>query len=235
MEENKPKLSIIIPTLNEEEGIAKTICMIPDKVREDAEIIVVDVSSDLTPVIAARLGARVLKEAKKGKGWQMRQAAKKSRGEILIFMDGDATDPGYYIPKLLAKLKTANLVLGCRSLEVTEDPKMRQYFKLWNVFSYPATQMLGLNVSDPLAGFRAIRRKDWDALDLKSDDFTIETEMNINAIRKQFVIAEVLIPNLQRAGGFQGSKFGRSPKMWYKIIKMLMDFSAETKKNVRER
>src|SRR3989344_3319856 len=108
-------LSIIISTFNEEEGIAKTICSIPEEIRKTSEVIVVDVSDDFTPIIAKALGAAVLKEARKGKGWQMRQAVKKSKGDILIFMDGDGTDPGQYIPKLLKKLEKANLVLGCRS------------------------------------------------------------------------------------------------------------------------
>jgi len=220
-------ISIIIPTLNEEEGIAKTICSIPEKIRKRSEIIVVDVSTDLTPVIAERLGATVLREKKKGKGWQMRQAVKKSKGDILVFLDGDGTDPAQYIPKLVEKLEKANLVLGCRSLDATEDPKMRRYFELWNVVSYPATQMLGLKVSDPLAGFRAIRRSDWDKLDLKSDEFEIETEMNIKALKNHFIIDQVLIPNIRRAGGFLTSKFGTNPKMWVKIYSMLLDYKKE--------
>ena len=87
--------------------------------------------------------------------------------------------------------------------------------------------MLGLQVSDPLAGFRAIRRKDWDKLNLKSVDFDIEMEMNIKAIKEHFIIDEVLIPNLKRCGGVRGSKFSKSPKMWFKIFKMMLDYGRE--------
>jgi len=225
-------ISIIIPTLNEEEGIAKTICSIPEDLMKESEVIVVDVSDDLTPIIAEKLGARVIKLKKKGKGWQMREAVKESKGDILVFLDGDGTDPAQYIPELIKKLEKANLVLGCRSLEVTEDPKMRRYFELWNVISYPSTQMLGLNVSDPLAGFRAIRRSDWDKLDLKSDEFEIETEMNIKALKNNFVIDQVLIPNIRRSGGFLTSKFGTNPKMWLKIYTMLLDYKKEKYKDI---
>jgi len=223
-------ISIIIPTLNEEEGIAKVICSIPEEIRKISELIVADVSNDMTPIIAERLGAKVIKSAKKGKGWQMRQAVKESKGDILVFLDGDGTDPAQYIPELIRKLKKANLVLGCRSLEATTDPEMRRYFELWNVLSYPATQMLGLKVSDPLAGFRAIRRSDWDKLNLKSDEFEIETEMNIKAIKSEFVIDQVLIPNIRRAGGFLTSKFGTNPKMWLKIYTMLSEYKKEKDK-----
>lgn len=225
-------LSIIIPTLNEEEGIAKTICSIPEEIRKTSEVIVVDVSDDFTPIIAKALGATVLKEERKGKGLQMRQAVLQSKGDILVFMDGDGTDPGQYIPKLLKKLEKADLVLGCRSSKKFpgEDQKMHQFFTLWNIISYPTTQMFGLKVSDPLAGFRAIRRDNWDKLDLQSNDFTIETEMNIKAIRENFIIEQVLIPSLKRCGGLSNSKFGKSPKMWFKIYKMILDYKQKKNK-----
>ena len=68
----KEKISIIIPTRNEEEGIAKVLCSIPEKIRKKAEIIVVDSSNDMTPIIAKRLGAKVLRVKKIGKGYAMK-------------------------------------------------------------------------------------------------------------------------------------------------------------------
>jgi len=226
-------LSIIISTLNEEEGIAKTICMIPEEIRKTSEVIVVDVSDDFTPIIAQALGVTVLKEVRKGKGWQMRQAVKQSKGDILIFMDGDGTDPGQYIPKLLKKLEKANLVLGCRNrgkLKI-KNPKMDQIIQFYGskIAGQYLSYMFNLDVADPLAGFRAIRLKDWEALDLESNGFEIETEMNIKAMQKNFIIKEVLIPNLKRCGGVQGSKFAKSPKMWVKIYKMISSYNKERK------
>ncbi|MDP1890048.1 MAG: glycosyltransferase family 2 protein [Gemmatimonadaceae bacterium] len=222
-------LSIIIPTLNEEEGIAKTICSIPEKIRKESEILVVDISTDKTPIIAKRLGVRVIKSKKRGKGWQMRYAVKKSKGDVLVFMDGDGTDPGEYIPKLLKKLKNAELVLGCRSTEKMEKDysMMRGFFKLYSI-SFPLLfSMFNFKVSDPLAGFRAIRRKDWNKLDLKSDAFEIETEMDIKAMKKGFRIKEVRIPNLKRCGGISKSKFASNPKMWFRISALLLEYNKD--------
>ena len=222
-------LSIIIPTLNEEEGIAKTICSIPEKIRKESEILVVDVSTDKTPIIARKLGVKVIKPQKKGKGWQMRYGVKKSKGDVLVFMDGDGTDPGEYIPKLLAKLKNSDLVLGCRSAEKMEQDysMMRGVFKLYQI-SFPLIfSLFNFKVSDPLAGFRAIRRKDWNKLDLKSDAFEIETEMDIKAMKNNFRIGEVKIPNLKRCGGISKSKFASNPKMWFKISKLLLEYNKE--------
>ncbi len=220
-------LSIIIPTYNEEEGIAKTICGIPKEIRNQSELIVVDVSTDMTPVIAEELGAKVLRPKRKGKGFQMRHAAERSKGDILVFMDGDGTDPGTYIPKLIKKLESANLVLASRVGAIDDDQAAKKIFQAYSMIAYPIAHTLHLDVSDPLAGMRAIRRKDWDALQLKANDFEIEIEMNISAVKKGFKISDIKIPSVRRAGGVTSSKFLRSPKMWVKVAKMLVDYAKD--------
>lgn len=222
------KFSIIIATLNEEKGIAIVINSIPPEIKKDAEIIVADVSTDSTPIIAEKLGAKVIRFEKKGKGRQMREAVKQSKGEILVFMDGDATDPGEYIPKIIDKMEStgANIVLACRSWENFEkDDKMaKMAYWFYAIFCLPLFWPMGIRVADPLAGFRAIKRKDWDALGLESDYFEIETEMNIKAIKKKFIIKEIHIPNLKRADGITGSKLFADPKMWLKIAGKALGF-----------
>ncbi|MBU2635149.1 glycosyltransferase family 2 protein [Patescibacteria group bacterium] len=222
-------LSIIIPTLNEEEGIAKVICSIPEKYKKESEIIVVDASNDYTPIIAEKLGVKVIKEKTRGKGLQMRKGVEASHGDVLIFLDGDGTDPPQYIPKLLKKLKIANLVLGCRSMKSFEadDHRMRNIFKFYGVFMRPIFGLMDFRTSDPLAGFRAIRRRDWDKLNLKSKGFEIETEMNIRALQENFIIKEVYIPNLKRCGGLKKSKFLNDRKSWLKISKIILDYLKE--------
>ncbi|MBU4338250.1 glycosyltransferase family 2 protein [Patescibacteria group bacterium] len=222
------KFSIIIATLNEEAGIAKAINSIPKEIRSQAEIIVSDVSTDSTPQIAEKLRARVIKMKEKGKGRQMREAVKQSKGEILIFMDGDATDPGEYIPKLIKKMEetNANIALACRSGEdFKEDNKMaKRAYWLYAIFCLPLFWLIGMKVADPLAGFRAISRKDWDLLDLKSDYFEIESEMNVKAIKKNFIIREIHIPHMKRADGITESKLFADPVMWLKIVWTVLKF-----------
>jgi glycosyltransferase involved in cell wall biosynthesis len=229
-------LSIIIPTLNEEEGIAKVICSIPEEIRNQSEVIVVDVSADCTPIIAERLGAKVIKVEKKGKGRQMRQGAENSQGEILIFLDGDGTDPPQYIPKLLKELEGADLVLGCRSMEKfkTDDRAMRRVVKVYGFFIKPIFRLINFKASDPLAGFRAIRKKDWQKLELESNDFKIETEMNIKAMKQGFRIKEVAIPHLKRCGGgLKASKLTRNYGQWLEISKLFFKYFKEEKLKLR--
>jgi len=225
------KFSIIIPTLNEEEGIAKVLCSIPEEIRKQSEVIVVDASSDLTPIIAERLGAKVIREKRKGKGRQIRKGVEASSGKILVFLDSDGTHPAEFIPKLIKELEKANLVLGCQSRkEFKEDDRiMKQIFKVYCVFMEPLFSLIGFKASDPLAGFRVIRRKDWDKLNLKSDDFEIEIEMNIKAMKEGFLIKEVAIPHLKRCGGLGKSKFTSNPKHWFAVSKIFFKYFKDEK------
>ncbi len=224
--ETNKKFSIIIPTLNEEKGIAKVINSIPKEIRSQSEVIVPDVSTDSTPIIAEKLGAKVIRMKERGKGRQMREAVKQSKGEILVFLDGDATDPAEYIPQLVHELRGVNLALACRSGDnfSSDDKMMKKAYFLACIFSRPLFWLINFKAADPLAGFRAIRRDDWDKLDLKSDDFRIETEMNIKALKHGFTVKEIHIPNLARAGGLASSKFTTNPAMWFKVAGMVLNF-----------
>ncbi len=220
------KYSIIIPTKNEEESIAKVICSIPRTIAKSSEIVVVDNSNDMTREIAERLGVKVIHEKKSGKGRAMKTGVKRSKGDILIFLDGDGTDPPAYIPKLLEKLQKANIVFGCRAMKdfKSDDMMTRRIFKLYGASIRPIFQMIGLYVRDPLAGFRVMRRKDWDKLNLKSNGFEIEAEMNVKAIEEEFVIKEVAIPHLKRGGGLGNSKLVTNPKDWIKIMNVVVGY-----------
>lgn len=227
-------ISIIIPTLNEEDGIAKVIRSIPQEIMKKSELIVVDSSTDKTPFIAQSLGAKVVKAKEGGKGRQMRLGAQLARGDILVFLDGDGSHSGEYIPDLLKELKSVNLVLGCRFLKnFDKDDKsfLKIIFKTYDSFMTYLFHLINFKVSaDPLSGFRAIRKDDWNRLNLESDDFRIETEMNFKALKAGFIIKEVAIPYLKRCGReLTGSKLLRSPKQIFQIHMLIFKYIKESK------
>jgi uncharacterized protein len=90
----KTLLSVIIPTLNEADGLGTVL----DRINKDAgaEIIVVDGgSSDGTREIAARAGARVI-EATGGRAGQQNAGAVAARGRVLLFLHADTLLPENY-------------------------------------------------------------------------------------------------------------------------------------------
>lgn len=88
----KPRISVVIPALDEEGRIAAAI----RSVREDAEVLVVDGGSrDATRDRASREGARVL-EAPRGRGRQLDEGARAAAGDWLVFLHADSRlEPGW--------------------------------------------------------------------------------------------------------------------------------------------
>jgi hypothetical protein len=92
------KISIVIPTLNEEKGIGKTLDSIKKdifkKKKWDLEIIIVDGNSkDKTREIAKEKGAKVIIEPRKGYGRAYKTGLKHATGDIIVTGDADATYP----------------------------------------------------------------------------------------------------------------------------------------------
>ncbi len=104
------KVSIVIPALNEERGVGKTIDAINTnyfkKHQWELEIIIVDGNSqDKTREIATRKGAQVILEKRKGYGRAYKTGFTHATGEIIVTGDADATYPfntiHVYIQRLL--------------------------------------------------------------------------------------------------------------------------------------
>lgn len=104
--------SIVVPTYNEEGNVAELIARVDAAlVGVDAELIIVDDSSDETPVIARALGptARIAVTvihrdvAEGGLGGAVAAGIRAARGRVCVVMDGDLQHPPEKIPELLAR------------------------------------------------------------------------------------------------------------------------------------
>jgi glycosyltransferase involved in cell wall biosynthesis len=108
-------ISIIIPALNEESGIERTIkgisaSAIKDTMGHSAEVIVVDgQSADSTRDIDTKLGARVSIEGRKGDGRACKSGNAAAKGDILITIDADSTYPTEFIPESVKVLQDNEL------------------------------------------------------------------------------------------------------------------------------
>jgi rSAM/selenodomain-associated transferase 2 len=93
MTANVPMLSIIVPVLNEEIGIAAALYRLQPFVRRGAEVIVVDGGSTDRTVEAARPHARRVLTAPRGRGAQLKAGAAAARGTALVFLHADTELP----------------------------------------------------------------------------------------------------------------------------------------------
>src|ERR1700741_2911398 len=122
----RPRVAIVIPTLNEEEPIGEVIRAIPAEAVD--EIIVGDSGSEDRPVERARqAGARVLVEAERGYGRACAAGARAAGDcEIIVFLDGDGSDRPELTPLLLAPILggTHDFVIGTRPRGEREPGRM---------------------------------------------------------------------------------------------------------------
>ena len=206
-EDDEIDVSIIIPTKDEEEGIGECIKRAKAFLKEQnlrGEIIVSDNSTDSTPEIARKLGAKVVTPDKKGYGYAYIYAFRHAKGKYIIMGDGDGTYDFTEASKLLEPLvkDKADLVVGSRfkgKIIPGAMPFLHRYIgnpiltRLMNFF-------FKLGISDAHSGFRAIKKESLKKLDLKGHGMEFASEMLINAKRKGLRIEEVPITYYPRKG-----------------------------------
>ncbi|MBC7119573.1 MAG: glycosyltransferase family 2 protein [Methanobacteriaceae archaeon] len=201
-------ISVIIPALNEEGVVGKTIKSIPTNELEDkgfkVEIVVVDnASEDNTALEAKKAGAKVVKEEKRGYGNAYQRGFKEAKGDIIIMADADSTYPMEMIPKFIKPiLEGYDFIIGDRLNGTIEDgamPALHRYIgnpllsKMLNI-------LFNNNITDTHCGMRAIRREALKKLDLKAPGMEFAIEMVIEATEKNLKIKEIPIPYRRRQG-----------------------------------
>src|SRR3954466_15494656 len=110
------RVSVIIPTHNEAQAIGRVLADLPSDLV--TEVIVVDSNStDGTPEVARRMGARVIQEPRRGYGRAcLTGLANVANADVVVFLDGDYSDRPSELPMLLAPIieGRADITLGSR-------------------------------------------------------------------------------------------------------------------------
>lgn len=107
------KISIIIPTYNEADGIQKLLRYLQQHTSPNTEILLADGgSTDATRQLAEHMGVRVLACASAGRGPQMNAGAAASTGDILYFLHADTYPPNDFI-RLIEQAVAQGAGSGC--------------------------------------------------------------------------------------------------------------------------
>jgi len=130
------RLSIIIPTLNEAEGIVATLESLGELRRRGHEVIVVDGGSgDGTAVLARDLADRVL-AASAGRAGQMNAGARAARGDVFLFLHADSWLPVEAERLVLQGLAASGLAWGRFDVRIAgAHPLLRLVEALMNLRS----------------------------------------------------------------------------------------------------
>jgi glycosyltransferase involved in cell wall biosynthesis len=199
-----PLVSAIIPCLDEETAIGKVVNAV--LARDVSEVVVVDGGSrDRTVERATEAGARVIIELRRGYGRAIQAgiAAVRSDADILVFLDGDGSDPAEFIPALVSPIAAgrAVFVLGSRVRGPREPGSLApQQLLAGHVGGLLLRLVYGARFTD-LSPFRAIRSDALKGLGMKEETFGWNLEMLMRVAAARLPALEIAVGQRRRIGG----------------------------------
>lgn len=221
------RVSVVIPTHNEAQSIGRVLADLPrDMV---TEILVVDSnSSDGTPAIASKMGARVLHEPRRGYGRAcLTGLAAANRPDIVVFLDGDYSDRPAELPLLLAPILegVADITLGSRLHSRSSTGALPWHQVFGNRLAAFLIRLLyGLKISD-LGPFRAGRADVLRQLELQEQTYGWAVEIILEGRLAGFRIVEVPVSYYPRIGTskISGTLRGTVGAAWF-ILSLIVRY-----------
>lgn len=191
-------VSVVLPCLNEEQGVGKSVRDALEGLRlagVEGEVIVVDNgSTDGSIQAATSAGARVIRESRRGTGVAMVTGIREARGEIIVTADSDGTYDLINMKDLLVPFNEgADLVIGSRlsgSIASGAMPALHRHLGT-PAFNLIMRLLAGSKVSDSQSGYRVFRKSDLLALGIRTPGFESVTELILRATRAGWDIKEV--------------------------------------------
>jgi glycosyltransferase involved in cell wall biosynthesis len=199
----RPRVAVVIPTLNEESAIGGLVVAIPPGTAE--QIIVVDSGSTDRTVERARIaGARVVTESRRGYGRACHVGAEAAADcDVIVFLDGDGSDCPELMPLLIEPIARGeyDFVIGSRARGKRERGSMSAHQLVAGYLFGAAIRVLyGVPYTD-MCPFRAIRREALLRLGMREMTYGWNLEMQMRAAQAGLRILEVPVAHRRRAGG----------------------------------
>jgi len=202
---------VVLPTLNEEEGLARTLRDLPtDQFHEPGRrvqpLIIDGGSTDGTLEIARQWDVPVLRQTSRGKGGAMLEAiAWVHRRQIpfVVVLDADTTyPPDRILPALELLARGTDLVVGVRR-PVWGPPTDAKdlVHRIGNLaLSYSASVLSRRPILDLCSGFWGVSTSRFMDLELADATFAIEAEIILKSIRRGYSIHQIPVEYHERLG-----------------------------------
>jgi len=225
MERNHVRVSVVIPTHNEAQAIARVLTDLPSDLV--SEVLVVDSgSSDGTPEIARKMGARVIQEPRRGYGRAcLTGLANANSPDVVVFLDGDYSDRPSELPILLAPIidGRADITLGTRLGAKRIPGALPWHQVLGNRLAAGLIRLLyGLRITD-LGPFRAGRADVLRELALEEATYGWAVEMILKGAQEGFRVVEVPVSYYPRIGKskISGTLKGTIGAAWFILSRIV--------------
>jgi glycosyltransferase involved in cell wall biosynthesis len=195
------KVTVIIPCLNEEQGIEQVLSRMPAFV--DEVIVVDNGSTDRTTEVARTFGASVIREEVRGYGRSYKRGFSNASGDVIVTLDGDHSYPVDGISYLLeAFLHLQVDFLNASRFPVRDSRAMSFKHKVGNLILSLAMSILFVRwVRDSQSGMWVLRRSILDHMVLESDGMAFSEEIKAEALRNPCIrFGEISILYSSRLG-----------------------------------
>ena len=227
MSQGQVRVSVIIPTRNEVSAISRVLADLPANLVN--EVLVVDSNStDGTPEIAAKMGACVVHEPRRGYGRAcLTGLACADAPDVVVFLDGDYSDRPSELPILLAPIieGRADITLGSRLQGRRAAGALPWHQVFGNRLAASLIRLLyGLEITD-LGPFRAGRAEVLRALALEETTYGWAVEMILKGALQGCRIVEVPVSYHPRIGKskISGTLKGTIGAAWF-ILSLIVRY-----------
>jgi len=217
---------VVIPTRNEAQAIGRVLADLP--VNIVSEVIVVDNhSTDGTPDIAVRMGARLISEARRGYGRAcLTGLATASEPDVVVFLDGDYSDRPSELPLLLAPIieGRADITIGSRLAGQRIPGALPWHARFGNWLAAGLiTNLYGAKITD-LGPFRAARADILHTVELEETTYGWAVELILKGVIHGFRIVEVPVSYHPRIGKskISGTVRGTIGAAWFILSRIAL-------------
>jgi glycosyltransferase involved in cell wall biosynthesis len=189
---SQPRVSVIIPTLNEALNLPHVFARLP----LGLEVIVVDGGSTDDTVNVARTlrpDVRIIRQDRRGKGNALACGFAAATGDIMVTLDADGSADPAEIPRFVeALLDQADFAKGTRFSAGGGSSDITRVRSAGNLMLNSVVNLLfGTRYTDLCYGFNAFWRHCLDHIVVDCDGFEVETLINIRVARAGLKVTEV--------------------------------------------
>lgn len=188
-----PRVSVVIPTLNEARNLPHVLPRLP---RDLHEVILVDgFSTDDTVVVARGLypDIRVVRQTRRGKGNALMCGFEACTGDMIVMLDADGSADPAEIGSFVSALdsgadfaKGSRFMAGGGSADITALRRWGN--KSLNLI---VNVLYGTRYSDLCYGYNAFWRHCLPHMKIDCDGFEVETQINVRIAKAKLRITEV--------------------------------------------
>lgn len=199
-------VSVVIPAWNEADTmpeLLRRVRAVLSPLAKQLEILVVVRSPDDPTLAAAEQGgARVIVQKRPGYGGALREGLGEARGDYVITMDGDLSDPPEAIADLMAHRDDAEVVIASRWVSGGDSSQMsRMRSLLSQALNRLFRRVLAVPVQDLSSGYRGYQRRALDELSLECEKFDVLQEILVKTYNNGWRVAEIPVAHHSRVSG----------------------------------